>query len=72
MCRSGNHVFHHEDLNPPHFSDHLKQNIMKIGALVLDFCRHDTKCIIPSGPVGIRGDVKIGWQQLQLFANSCW
>ena len=36
MCRSGNHIFYHEDLNPAHFSDHLKLKIMKIGALVLD------------------------------------
>ena len=26
MCRSGNHIFNHEDLNPAHFSDQLKNN----------------------------------------------
>ena len=25
MRRSSNHIFHHEDLNPAHFSDHLKK-----------------------------------------------
>ena len=36
MCRSGNYIFYPEDLNPAHFFDHLKNKIMKIGALVLD------------------------------------
>ena len=36
MCRSGYHIFYHEDLNSAHFSNHLKKKIMKIGALVLD------------------------------------
>ena len=26
MCPSGNHIFYHKDLNPAHFSDHLKKN----------------------------------------------
>ena len=25
-CRSGNHIFYHEDLNPAHFSDDLKKS----------------------------------------------
>ena len=36
MCRSGNHIFYHKDLNPANFSDHLGGKIMKIRALVLD------------------------------------
>ena len=35
MCRSGKHILYDENLNPAHFSDHLK-TIMKIRALVLD------------------------------------
>ena len=36
MCRSGYHIFYHEDLNSANFSDHLKKKNHKIGALVLD------------------------------------
>ena len=25
MCRSGYHIFYHEDLNSAHFSDHLEK-----------------------------------------------
>ena len=34
MCRSGNHIFLHKDLNPAHFPDHLKLFFMKIDAVV--------------------------------------
>ena len=47
MCRSGNLIFYHKDLNSAHFSGHLKKKIMKIGALVLNYweilaSRHNT------------------------------
>ena len=29
MCRSGNHIFSHEDLNPAQFSDNLKNKLLK-------------------------------------------
>ena len=42
------------------------------GRVAVGYIRNVVLVVEWRGMVHIWGDIKIGWQQLQLFTNSCW